>query len=192
MESHVYSSLELPQSIVAIGAFDGVHRGHQVVIRQAVQRGRKLKVPSVVYTFDPPPRVYFQGARMLTTVDEKLAKIEKLGARHSVVARFDEVYARCSANKFIDCLSKLNPVEIMVGGDFRFGKDRLGNIALLEKYFKVRVTKPVCCSQGGVISSSRIRQLISEGEVNLSNALLGWESGSVLKAEFTKNHILQE
>lgn len=177
METHIYSSLELPQSIVAIGAFDGVHRGHQTVIRQAVQRGRKLKVPSVVFTFDPPPRVFFQGARMLTTVDEKVAKIAKLGAKHAVVHRFDEMYASRSAYEFIDCLAKLNPAEIMVGGDFRFGKDRLGDVSLLKKYFKVSVTKPVCCSQGGVISSSRIRQLISEGEIHLSNALLGWQAG---------------
>ncbi len=177
MEAHIYSSLELPRSIVAIGAFDGVHRGHQTVIRQAVQRGRKLKIPSVVFTFDPPPRVFFQGARILTTVDEKLAKIAKLGAKHTVVHRFDEVYASRSAYEFIDCLAKLNPAEIMIGGDFRFGKDRLGDVSLLEKYFKVSVTKPVCCSQGSVISSSRIRQLISEGETHLSNALLGWPAG---------------
>ncbi|MGV2939179.1 FAD synthetase [Mesobacillus sp. LC4] len=177
METHIYSSLELPQSIVAIGAFDGVHRGHQTVIRQAVQRGRKLKVPSVVFTFDPPPRVFFQGARMLTTVDEKVGKIAKLGAKHAVVHRFDEMYASRSAYEFIDCLAKLNPAEIMVGGDFRFGKDRLGDVSLLKKYFKVSVTKPVCCSQGGVISSSRIRQLISEGEIHLSNVLLGWPAG---------------
>ncbi|WP_423410537.1 FAD synthetase [Heyndrickxia sp. MSNUG] len=177
MKAHVYTTLELPQSIVAIGAFDGVHRGHQAVIRQAVQRGRKLMVPSVVYTFDPPPRVFFQGVRMLTTVEEKLFKMEKLGAHHSVVARFDEMYARRSAYEFIETLAKLNPLEVMVGGDFRFGKDRLGDIALLEKYFQVRVTKPVCCSKGSPISSTRIRQLLSEGEVHLSNTLLGWTAG---------------
>lgn len=177
METHFYSSLELPRSIVAIGAFDGVHHGHQTVIRQAVQRGRELKLPSVVFTFDPPPRVFFQGARMLTTVDEKLAKIAKLGAKHTVVDRFDEVYASRSAYEFIDCLAKLNPAEIMVGEDFRFGKGRMGDVSLLKKYFKVSITKPVCCPQGSVISSSRIRQLISEGEIHLSNALLGWPAG---------------
>ncbi|KSU63329.1 FAD synthetase [[Bacillus] enclensis] len=192
MEAHVYSSLELPGSVVAIGAFDGVHRGHQAVIRQSVQRSRKLKVPSVVYTFDPPPRVFFQGAKMLTTVDEKLWKLKKLGVQHTVVTQFDEVYAKKSASEFIHSLEKLNPVEIMVGGDFRFGKDRIGDISLLEKYFKVSVTKPVLCSQGSIISSTRIRQLISEGEVNLSNALLGWDFSPAFNADFTNNHILQE
>jgi riboflavin kinase / FMN adenylyltransferase len=177
MNAHVYTNLELPQSIVAIGAFDGVHRGHQTVIKHGVQRGRKLNVPSVVYTFDPPPRVFFQGVRMLTTVEEKLSKIEKLGAKHAIVASFDEVYAKQSADDFIDTLAKLSPVEIMVGGNFRFGKDRQGDVALLEKYFRVRVTKPVCCPKGSPISSTRIRQLISEGEVALSNALLGWPAG---------------
>lgn len=114
---------------------------------------------------------------MLTTIDEKLKKIEKLGVRHAIVAKFDEVYANRSAYEFIDCLEKLNPAEIMVGADFRFGKDRFGDIALLEKHFNVRVTKPVCCSQGSVISSTRIRQLLSEGEIHLSNTLLGWPIG---------------
>jgi riboflavin kinase / FMN adenylyltransferase len=177
MNTHVYTNLELPRSIVAIGAFDGVHRGHQTVIKHAVQRGRTLNVPSVVYTFDPPPRVFFQGVRMLTTVEEKLSKIEKLGAKHAVVAIFDEVYAKQSANEFIETLAKLNPAEIMVGGNFRFGKNRQGDVALLERYFKVRVTKPVCCPKGSPISSTRIRQLISDGEVALSNALLGWPAG---------------
>jgi riboflavin kinase / FMN adenylyltransferase len=148
LKAHVYTSLELPKSIVAIGAFDGVHRGHQAVIRHAVQRANKLKVPSVVYTFDPPPRVYFQGVRMLSTMDEKLVKIEKLGVRHTVVASFDATYASRSALEFIDTLAELNPIEIMVGGDFRFGNDRTGDIALLEKFFQVRVTKPVCCPKG--------------------------------------------
>lgn len=174
MEAHVYTSLELPKSIVAIGAFDGVHRGHQAVIRQAVQRAKKLKVPSVLYTFDPPPRVYFQGARMLTTVHEKLAKIEKLGVKHSVVASFNDAYASLGPFEFIETLNRLNPVEIMVGEDFRFGKDRIGDIDLLEKNFRVRVTKPVCCPKGSPISSTRIRQLIAEGEISLSKSLLGW------------------
>ncbi|CAM3675454.1 FAD synthetase family protein [Mesobacillus zeae] len=173
MKAHVYTSVEMPCSIIAIGAFDGVHKGHQEVIKQAVQRSKKRKVPSVVYTFDPPPLVFFQGARMLTSIEEKLEKIEKLGVDHVVVARFDHLFAKRNAYRFIDTLRKLNPAEIIVGEDFRFGKDRLGDIALLEKYFRIQVTMPVCCSNGNPISSTRIRQLISEGETTLSNAFLG-------------------
>ncbi len=177
MEAHYNTSLTLPCSIIAIGAFDGVHQGHQTVIKQAIERSKMLNAPSLVYTFDPPPRVYFQGAQTLTTIEEKIAKFEKLRVDHVMIARFDQLYAKRSAYDFIDHLAKLNPLEIMVGGDFRFGKDRKGDIKLLEKYFNVQVTQPVCCSKGNPISSTRIRQLISKGEINLSNSLLGWPLG---------------
>jgi riboflavin kinase/FMN adenylyltransferase len=177
MEVHLNTSLALPCSIIAIGAFDGVHQGHQAVIKQAVQRSKILGVPSLVYTFDPPPRVYFQGAHVLTPLDKKLAKLEKLGVDHVSVARFDQFYSMGSADKFIESLSMLNPLEIMVGGDFRFGKDRKGDITLLEEYFRVRVTSPICCSEGKPISSTRIRQLLSKGDINHSYSLLGWPLG---------------
>ncbi|MDF0726511.1 FAD synthetase family protein [Cytobacillus sp. S13-E01] len=177
MEAHFDTSLTLPCSNIAIGAFDGVHQGHQTVIKQVVERSKILQVPSLVYTFDPPPRVYFQGASILTPITEKLSKLEKLGVDHVIVASFNQLYAKRSANHFIGCLSKLNPIEIVVGEDFRFGKDRVGDITLLEQYFKVRVTQPVCCSMGNRISSTRIRQLISNGDIHLSNSLLGWPIG---------------
>ncbi|PAE26581.1 FAD synthetase family protein [Bacillus sp. 7894-2] len=177
METHIYSSLALPCSVIAVGAFDGVHRGHQEVIKQAVKRGKFLNAPSLVYTFDPPPRVYFQGAYMLSSIQEKLPKLEVLGVDKVVIARFDHVYAQASAEEFIETLSKLNPLEIIVGEDFRFGRNRDGDIHLLQKYFTVRVIEPVCCSSGNRISSTRIRQLLSRGEVQSSHSLLGWPAG---------------
>lgn len=177
MAAHFNTSLKLPCSIVAIGAFDGVHQGHQTVIRQMVQRSKILNVPSLVYTFDPPPRVYFQGAHILTSIDEKIEKLEELGVDQVFIARFDRLYADRSELHFITNLSELNPIEIFVGEDFRFGKDRKGDINLLDQYFDVKVTHPVCCSKGNPISSTRIRQLISSGDTNLSNSLLGWPLG---------------
>lgn len=174
MEAHYNTSLTLPSSIIAIGAFDGVHQGHQAIIKQVVKRSKAHNVPSLVYTFDPPPRVFFQGAKMLTPIDEKLAKLEKLGIDHVMVASFNELYAKRTAGHFITLLSKLNPLEIIVGEDFRFGKNRAGDLSLLERYFKVAIAQPVCCSKGTRISSSRIRQLIASGDKNLSNTLLGW------------------
>lgn len=168
------TSLTLPSSVVAIGAFDGVHQGHQAIIRQVVKRSKAQNVPSLVYTFDPPPRVYFQGAQMLTSIEEKLEKLEKLGVDHVIVASFNELYAKRSAGHFINLLAKLNPLEIIVGEDFKFGKNRTGDIALLERFFKVELTQTICCPKGTRISSSRIRQLIASGDMNLSNRLLGW------------------
>ena len=177
MDTHVNETLTLPGSVIAIGAFDGVHKGHQAVISEAVKKARILGVPSLVYTFDPPPRHCFQGARILTPVPEKLVRLEKLGIDHVVIVRFDELYASRPPLDFIKNLMNLNPLEIMVGKDFRFGKNREGDINRLAQYFCVRITQPVCCSDGILISSTRIRQLISKGDFKQSYSLLGWASG---------------
>jgi riboflavin kinase/FMN adenylyltransferase len=153
-------TLRLDASIVAIGAFDGVHRGHQKVIGSAVASARKHGCPSVVYTFDTPPKAFFSGARVITPVDEKMRKIGGLGASCAVVATFDQDYAARSAEDFMAELARLNPREIWVGADFRFGARSAGDVTLLATRFAVKVVSAVCCSNGEVISSSRIRQLL--------------------------------
>lgn len=173
IETHTEGSLKLSGSVVAIGAFDGVHQGHQAVIRKAVERSKVLGVPSVVYTFDPPPRLYFQGVRTLTSVKEKLTLIRQLEVDYTVLAKFDEFYISRPPIDFINYLKRLNPLEIIVGSDFRFGKNREGDIHLLETYFNIGVMEPICCSSGKVISSTRIRELLSQGQIQESFALLG-------------------
>ncbi|KRF67322.1 FAD synthetase [Bacillus sp. Soil768D1] len=173
MEMHAEEFLKRTSSVIAIGAFDGVHQGHQAVIKEAVNRAKILGVPSLVYTFDPPPRSYFQGVSILTTVKEKLVLLEELGVDHVVIARFDEFYTMRRPSDFIEDLKRFNPLEIIVGNDFRFGGNREGNIQLLEQNFQVRVKRPICCSKGQVISSTRIRQLISQGDFQQSFSLLG-------------------
>ncbi|WP_134704248.1 FAD synthetase family protein [Ammoniphilus sp. YIM 78166] len=174
MKTHTDGVLRLPASVIAIGVFDGVHQGHQAVIQQAVDRSRELQVPSVVYTFDPPPRAFFQGARILTPLPVKLERLAALQVDHAIVAPFDESYARCGAGPFIERLAKLNPLEVRVGEDFRFGRNREGDINLLNQHFQVKITHPVCCAEGQRISSTRIRQLIAQGEIERSFSLLGW------------------
>lgn len=169
--------LELPESVIAIGAFDGVHKGHQEVIRMAVEKAKASNITSVVYTFDPPPRNFFQGVQILTPIQEKVKRIEKLGVDYVVAASFDEWFATRPPNDFICELTKLNPMEIIIGADFRFGKNREGDVALLKKYFPIHVTSPVYCKSGKLISSTRIRQLLSEGDFQQSYALLGWQIG---------------
>jgi len=165
--------LKLAGSVIAIGAFDGVHRGHQAVIKQAVEKSRDNQVPSVVYTFDPPPRNYFKGVQILTPIQEKVCRISKLGVDYIIVASFDEWYATRPPEDFICELFKLNPVEVTVGADFHFGKNREGDVNFLEKYFHINITPPVYCKGGELISSTRIRQLISEGDLKQSYSLLG-------------------
>ena len=176
MEVHVDQGPMFLGSVVSIGAFDGVHRGHQTVISHAVNRARELGVSSLVYTFDPPPRHYFQNAKVLTSIEEKLMYLEALGVDHVVIASFDECYINRTSKWFIDTLRRFNPLEIHVGMDFRFGKNRAGDIDLLAKHFKVKPTKPICCSNGDVISSTRIRNLLSNGRFQEALTLLDWSS----------------
>ncbi|MGM0863957.1 MAG: FAD synthetase [Bacillota bacterium] len=166
-------SLTLPQSIITIGAFDGVHKGHQSVITHVVHESKKRSIPSVVYTFDPPPRAYFQGAKMLTTLDEKLERIESLGVDYAVIASFNKEYLKQSSSQFINILMSFHPEEIFVGNDIRFGNGRKGNVETLRKSFNVSTMNPVCCEQGSIISSTRIRKLIEQGEHFEASNLLG-------------------
>ncbi|MES5846924.1 MULTISPECIES: FAD synthetase family protein [unclassified Bacillus cereus group] len=165
---------ELTESIVSIGVFDGVHKGHQAVIKNAVEKAKALKITNVVYTFDPPPRSYFQGAQVLTTIDEKVKRIQNLGVEHVIVIRFDESYITKSASCFIQDIKRLSPVEIFIGQDFRFGKNREGNIELLREQFNLSIVKDVCCDEGERISSTRIRDYVYHGDLQKSSSLLGW------------------
>lgn len=172
MRVHPANTLTLPASVIAIGAFDGVHRGHQKLIGEMVKRSKDLGVPSVVYTFDPPPRAYFEGARILTPIQEKLRRLFELQVDHVVVANFGAAYIARSAADFIRELANLHPVEVMVGKDFRFGRGREGGLGDLAEHFSVRVMDTVRCSRGEVISSTRIRRLIAEGEMVEALSLL--------------------
>lgn len=174
MQIHPCQSLCLSSSIVTIGALDGVHLGHQALIGQAKRRANIIGLPLVVYTFDPPPKVYFKGKQQLTTIDEKLHRLAQLGVDHVVVAPFNEQYLNRTASSFIAELSHLKPMEIWTGPDFQFGKNKQGNIQILQKQFEVQVIYPVRCDLGEVISSSRIRSLIEQKRYLEASRLLGW------------------
>lgn len=174
MKVYRAESLTLSGSVVAIGAFDGVHRGHQSVIREMVRKGNLEGVPTVVYTFSPPPRVYFQGARTLTSPEQKLTLLERLGVTHTILAKFDEEYVKRTAMEFVEELSLINPKCMIVGDDFRFGNNRAGDVSLLKSYFNVQSINPICCARGERISSTRIRELIVKGKQEQVLPLLGW------------------
>ena len=176
MRVHDAGALRLPGSIVALGAFDGVHIGHQNVIGGAVSASRRLDVPTVVYTFNPPPKALFHSARILTDIGEKLRRLSALGPDYAVVASFDNDFASRPAEEFLREIASLNPAELWVGRDFRFGAQRRGDVELLARQFTVRLADTVRCSQGEVISSTRIRNLIANGDETGARQLLGWDS----------------
>jgi riboflavin kinase/FMN adenylyltransferase len=171
---HAARGFRLSGCVVTIGAFDGVHRGHQQLVRRTVASARRKGLPAVIYTFDPPPKVFFGRARALISLKERIGRLGALEPDHIVVAAFDDVCRRRTAMEFIAELGLLNPRLIWVGDDFRFGAEQAGDVGLLTRYFAVRTLGPVQCEGGQVISSSRIRRLLDGGDLPAAEALQGW------------------
>ena len=177
---HPHDSLALSGSIVTVGTFDGVHRGHQALLSEIVRAARHLGVPSVVYTFDPPPKTVFAGMLQLTPLEEKLRRISHFGIDHIVAARFDKSYAARPAEAFLAELARLNPAQVWVGADFRFGAGRSGDAALLARHFDTRLLDEIGCASGKRISSTRLRHLFEDGRREEARALHGWPSDGCL------------
>ena len=134
----------------------------------------ELGIPSVVYTFDPPPKVYFGAAEPLISLGEKLSRISALGVDHIVVAEFTETFRKRSAEAFIGELSVLGPEIVWVGADFRFGACKTGTPAMLGRYFDTHVFAQHCTCGGDPISSTLIRALKSAGNREGAEELQGW------------------
>jgi riboflavin kinase / FMN adenylyltransferase len=171
---HAARGFRLSGCVVTIGAFDGVHRGHRQLVQATVASARRQGLPAVIYTFDPPPKVFFSRARALISLEEKIGRLGALEPDHIVVAAFDDACRRRTAMEFIAELGMLNPRLIWVGDDFRFGAGQVGDISLLTRYFAVQTLGPVQCEGGQVISSSRIRRLLDGGDLPAAEALQGW------------------
>jgi riboflavin kinase/FMN adenylyltransferase len=184
LEVHFGLRTTIPQpSWLTIGSFDGVHRGHQRVIRRVIQLARKRRGAATVLTFDPHPRCILQPDNCppsLTTVDEKAEILSELGVERMVVVPFDRKIAALSATAFMDQLRRQMALQgIVAGYDFAFGHNRRGDRAFLERYgdrhgFPVEVVAPHS-AEGQVVSSSRIRGLLLEGLVGHAARLLGRE-----------------
>jgi riboflavin kinase/FMN adenylyltransferase len=159
--------LEPARRAVAIGTFDGVHRGHRRVLEAALSAGLR---PAVV-TFDPHPRAFFgQPVELLTTLERRLELLAELGIEDVLVCPFDAELAGRSAEDFAESILRPAGAEVVAAGDgFRFGRGRAGDLALLERLgFDVRRV-PVVEN----ISSSHIRLLLAAGEVTQAAQLLG-------------------
>jgi len=193
---HSLSELQLPASVCAIGLFDGVHLGHRMVLENALREAHIRKLPSVVFSFaDHPQLITSQTPTpMLTDLEERLTLFSGMDFDHAFIPPFDEQMMNISAQGFIEHIlcEKLHVQSVTVGYDHRFGKNRLGDGALLkqegsEKGFSVQIVDPVRISderfsktplddaQGPIVSSTLIRKLLSYGEIALANRLLGYE-----------------
>jgi riboflavin kinase/FMN adenylyltransferase len=170
-------------SVVALGNFDGVHLGHQAVLRRAVEEGRRSESRIVAATFDPHPRVVLgpgEQPKLLTTLELRREALLRYGADEVWVIRFDEDLSRKSPEEFVrDVLvHELGAEAVVVGENFRFGHRAAGDVGdlerLMRRFGRKAYSVPVRSKDGDVgINSTHIRELIANGEVAEAAQLLG-------------------
>jgi len=181
--------------VIALGNFDGVHRGHQALVASAQQEARTLDAPLVALTFEPHPRRYFvpdTGPFRLTLLPAKVRLLEACGVQAVLAQRFDPAFAAITAQAFIDnvLLQGLGARHVVCGYDFTFGARRSGNVERLremaaERALGVTVLDPVM-HEGEIYSSTRIREALRAGWASEASELLGhhWEiEGEVEKGD---------
>lgn len=168
----------------AIGVFDGVHLGHQAVISTSAEHAREAGGTPVVVTFDPHPAKVLRpdkAPHLLTATAHKIALIRELGVAHLLVISFDREFAGTPPEDFVrQLVTHAKPLrEICVGHEWSFGKNRAGNLALLqalgaEHHFNVVGIQPVAVN-GTVVSSTAIRQAVQQGDLAKAAEMLGRE-----------------
>ncbi len=174
----------LKGGVVAVGNFDGVHRGHATLFARARADADRLGVPAVALTFEPHPRTYFRPDTpvfRLTAVDAKARLLAALGIDGLIVATFDKAFASQPAEEFVSAIlrHRFALKSAVVGHDFHFGKGRLGTPAVLSEAgerlgFSVDVVKPVGDADGTLLASTDIRAALVEGDIARANRLLGY------------------
>lgn len=181
--TNVFSRQEKWQSpVVALGNFDGVHLGHQSIIKAAVAAARAKRGVSICLTFNPHPlRFLTQGPepKMLQTPVQKVQAIADLGVDVMMIQTFDQAFSQLSAEQFMThyLAEALGARAICIGSRFHFGHGRKGNEAVLSAFCKTQnidfSALPECRVGGEAVSSSKIRRLLAQGDLSSANALLG-------------------
>ena len=190
---HSLEEVALPNSHLTIGVFDGVHRGHQEIVRKLIENARADSAPAVVLTFDPHPAGVLSGhdIQCLTTPDERAEILGKLGIDFVITQRFTRRLSTVTAREYMARLKKnLGLKHLLIGYDFALGKGREGNAAHLtelgrEMNYSVEVI-PALSDESGVISSTEIRKLVRTGNISEAAKLLGHPytvSGPVIHGE---------
>jgi riboflavin kinase/FMN adenylyltransferase len=168
--------------VLTLGVFDGLHLGHQQIMRTVVDRGRTTKSVATAITFDPHPRAVLHpesAPPLLQTLDQRLANLEVLGIEQTIVVAFTRDFASQPAEDFLSDIihDRLHAKEVYFGKGFAFGKNRGGNIDLLremsDKLGFVADEVDEVRLRGHRISSSKIRKLLDEGKINLARRMLG-------------------
>jgi len=172
----------LRPTVLTLGVFDGLHIGHQLIMKTVVERARAIGAVPTVITFDPHPRAVLHpesAPPLLQTFDQKVEGFGVLGIEQTIVVRFTKEFSEISAHDFLREVVKerLHAQEVYLGKGFAFGHDREGNIDLLKRVGKelgfVAGEVPEVSLRNRRVSSSKIRELLARGEVNLARRMLG-------------------
>ncbi|MFA5393548.1 MAG: riboflavin biosynthesis protein RibF [Candidatus Ratteibacteria bacterium] len=170
----------LQDTVVTIGAYDGLHLGHLALLKTVITDGRSIQGKSVLLTFGDHPRQVIQGGEvgLINTPEQRAEILSRLKLDYLAVIDDEDIF-KYSAEKFIDLIlgQKLKAREVVAGFNFRFGRNRTGDAELLRRRgallgFKVKVVEPVLVA-GEIVSSSRIRELLAEGRVEEASVCLG-------------------
>ncbi len=174
---------EARDGVVVLGNFDGVHRGHQAVIGHGIELARDAKIPVVVVTFEPHPRTFFRphdAPFRLTPFQNKAHHIEALGVDALIVLEFDKTLSHFEADEFIRrvLVEGMSAKQVVIGQDFRFGRKRGGDTALLEAHaefggYSVTTVAPVASADAEIYSSTHIRENVEAGKPGHAAAMLG-------------------
>ncbi len=193
----IYTNIDkfkVNNTILTIGTFDGVHRGHLKILKHLKKTAKQFGGESVVLTFNPHPRYLLfpkeKSLKLLNSFEEKINLLDKIGIKHLIVLPFTKEFSQFDSCYFIENIlfKKLNVKHLVVGYDHQFGKDRQGNIDILRKYakpFGFDIEKVTAIKEDKInISSTKIRNLLKIGNIKKANKYLGYNffiSGKIVR-----------
>ncbi len=171
-------------AVITIGNFDGVHKGHQALLHQVIEKADEIDGTSIAITFEPHPlrALEISSPALITRHDQKTELIEKSGIDVLICIPFDKAFAAITAHDFIEkiLVNKIGMKGIIIGADYSFGKDRAGDIPLLKSEgtrlgFETIISPWIKDTNAGIerISSTKIREIVMEGKVDQAMKYLG-------------------
>ncbi len=191
----IFSFSTHQKTIVTIGTFDGVHLGHQSILKKLLEATENGKYESVVLTFFPHPRMVLQqehSLQLLNSIDEETTLLEKFGIDHLIVHPFDEKFSKLSAEEFVESIlvKQFNIHKLIIGYDHRFGENRTANITDLMEFGKKYHFEVAQINAEEIneiaVSSTNIRSALANGSIQLAHRYLGYNyffSGKVVKGK---------
>jgi len=185
----------LRKTVVTIGTFDGVHIGHQKIIKRLVTVAKQNDMDSVLLTFFPHPRMVLQkdaNIKLINSLEEKEQLLKNIGLDHLVVNEFTQKFSRLTAEEFVEqiLVKQLNAAHVIIGYDHHFGRNRSANIEDLKHFgeqFNFTVEEISAQDINDVaVSSTKIRNALNDGDINIANSYLNYNfilSGTVVKGK---------